>query len=172
MAQQSVKSILFLSVLARPAPPAQADTYFPTDTTINYAVSGNAIIGEDGMGGNTSPTVDLVTGGSIDNDLFVDNSSVLNISGGSVGIALIANDSSSVNVSAGTVGGNISFSSTGTLDVSNGNIGIIYANNGTTNISGGTISFLDYSSTVNLYGGQISSFEGAAARPSTSTART
>ncbi len=77
--------------------------------TINYAVAGFGYIGQDGMGGNTSPTVSLVTGGSIQDPLFTYNDSNFLMSGGNIGVDLEASDGSSVSISGGTVTGTIDF---------------------------------------------------------------
>ncbi len=92
------------------APMAQAQTYtfFPNDATINYAVPGYGIVGYANQGdyfngtNPTSPTVNLITGGSV-SYLYAYTSSTVNMSGGSVGVFLYAFNSSTVNLSGGSV---------------------------------------------------------------------
>ncbi len=88
--------------------------FFPNDITVNYAVTPTdfAIVGYAGGSfvnflAPSSPTVNVVSGGSIKTELDVFNSSTVNISGGSVGkiggFNLNALDSSTINVSGGVV---------------------------------------------------------------------
>jgi hypothetical protein len=146
---------------------ARADSYFPTSTTINYAVSGSAYVGQDGTGGNSSPTVDLVTGGSTQDGLYLYNSSLLNMSGGIVGSNtsggnrnIEVSDNASVNLSGGTVGSTIDFDSTGTLNFSGGVVGVtINAIGGTVNMTGGSAANVGLSDIFNLQGGTIGSVD-------------
>jgi hypothetical protein len=71
--------------------------YFPTDTTVNDEVAGNAIVGQDGMGGNTSPTFNLGVNGIVDGNLVGYNSSQLNV-GGIVYENTISYNSATVNI--------------------------------------------------------------------------
>ena len=73
----------------------------------------------------SSPTVDLVSGGSIGGDVTVYNSSVLNISGGSIGGNAFAEDNSTINITGGSIFGDyyavnhgaLNFYGTGLSDV-------------------------------------------------------
>lgn len=60
----------------------KAQTHIDTDTTINYAINDNAIVGL----ANTQPppTVSLVAGGSIGGYLWGSGSSTVNVSGGTI----------------------------------------------------------------------------------------
>jgi len=115
-------------------------TYFPTDTTINYAVSGDAVIGRDSNRAEFSPTVSLVTGGSISGTARIYNSSVFNMSDGSLGDSLDANDTCTVNITGGSIHRSLEASENSTLTMSGGSLGGLSAN---------------ISSTVNLRGGDL-----------------
>ena len=87
------------------------NTFFPNDTTINYAVNttysyvGFASQNDFNNNANpTSPTVNLINSGSVSGYLVAHNFSTVNVSGGSIGIGLYARDSTTVNLSGGNVG--------------------------------------------------------------------
>ncbi len=70
---------------------AQSYTFFPNNATINYAVNTNySVVGyASGTYGSfltpSSPTVNVVSGGTVGNNLYAYNTSTVNLSGGSVG---------------------------------------------------------------------------------------
>ena len=111
-----------LAALGLAARPVAAQTYyFPSDTTINYHVPGDAYVGYSTAYALSSPTVNLVNNGLIDGVAEIYNGSTFNMSGGSVSDLLWAFNTSTVNVSGGSVGS------------------YLYAINGSSfNVSGGT----------------------------------
>lgn len=118
------------------------EIFFPSDTTINYAVPGNATVGyangDDAFHKTgTSPTVNLIEGSDID-FLSLENASTLNISGGTADF--------------------VSAYNTSTVNISGGMVTYVSANdNSTLNITGGTIEFIlmEGSPVINLFGGNI-----------------
>ena len=161
-------TLLLLSLGSLSAVHAQ-NAYLGSNTTIDaaHSVAGYAAIG---YGSNAdystqtnpvSPTVDLVSGGSIGLEAYVFNSSTFNISGGSVGGSGIrAFNSSTVNISDGSAL-SIDVDNSSTLNLSGGNIGAVNAyDNSIVNLSGGTINqtaFAIGSSTLTVSGGSIGS---------------
>lgn len=117
-----------LALLALTHHASAQDFFFPNDATINYVVPGTAFVGYADLTGlntstnGTSPTVSLVTGGDIQVNLGVTNSSIVNITGGSVGKNLSIGDESTVNLSGGNIGGSISTFQNSTLNLSGGSI--------------------------------------------------
>ena len=98
----------------------------------------NYLVTQDDVEVYNSTTVNLLTGGSIGDDLWVYDTSEVNVSGGTIGDMMQAAGNSKVNVSGGTITGNLKAS--GTSEV---------------NISGGTIDgdlFAFKSSVVTIYG--------------------
>ncbi len=99
------------------------DAYFANNATINYTVNGTAYVGYANQadlnnGTNpTSPTVALVTGGSIGGYLDARNSSTINVSSGSIASSLIASESNTVNVSGGSIGGGLYAYDSGTINL-------------------------------------------------------
>ena len=132
---------------ARPA--AAQNNYFLNNATIGAGVyqspiNGNVIVGYYN-GQYTSPTVNLVNGGSVSGYLQADGG-IVNMSGGSVGNILEAANSSTVNMSGGTV-----------------SVDLAAANSSTVNVSGGSVSnglFADQSSKVNVSGGTFGQYYG------------
>lgn len=116
---------------------AQQSNFISTDTTLNSAdpLTGGVIVGyasanDLNNGTNpTSPTVRLVSGGSVDSLLAL-NSSNINASGGMSGF-LTASDSSIINVSGGSIG-SLEVASNGTINLfGTGQITtLVTANNG------------------------------------------
>src|SRR5262245_5179994 len=78
--------------------------YFPNDATIDYPVLGIAYIGQDSSRNPSSPTVNLVSGGSISDAVYTLNGSQFNISGGSIGGTLNSSDTSLLTITGGSVG--------------------------------------------------------------------
>ncbi len=134
-----------LCLLARPS--AAQVTYITSNTTISsYYPNDTYVTG--------NPTVNLVTGGSVDGDFEANDTSTINVSGGTVYNTLYALGGSTVNVSGGTIHQYL-FAFNGSLvNVSGGSFGrYLYANNvSTVNITGGTfqqfegVNFLDSTS--------------------------
>ena len=133
---------------------AQTLTFFPSNSTINYALStDDGIVGyasgsfTNGFSIPSSPTVNVVAGGGISTILYSFNHSIVNVNGGNVGGALVSNDSSTINLNGGKsneLGAN---------------------DNSIVNISGGVIGndgvFAQYNSTINVSGGDIDGSFGA-----------
>lgn len=104
--------------------PAAAQTfYFPDNTTINYAVNGDAFVGYSVAYTLSSPTINLVPGGSIGGILESYNGSTVNISGGTVDDLLWAFNTSTVNVRSGSVGSYLYAIDSSTIYVSGGTFG-------------------------------------------------
>jgi hypothetical protein len=97
-----------LVVVARPA--AAQYNWYPTDSTINYAVSsGYADVGYSSYGNYstktnpTSPTVNFAPGAVATGYLVGFNQSTINVTGGQVQTHLYAHDSSTFNISGGAI---------------------------------------------------------------------
>ena len=127
--QNLTRSVLFaglatLAALGLAARPAHAQTsYFPDDTTINYATPGDAFVGYNTGLMPSSPTVNLVPGGEISGDCEVYNGSIFNVNGGAVDDLLWAFNTSTVNVHSGTVGTYLYAINGSTVNVSGGTFG-------------------------------------------------
>ena len=96
------------------------NNFFPTNATLDSSnkVTGDAFVGYDaGFVNATSPTVNLVSGGSVSGYLDADNSSIVNMSSGSVGSSLVAFDSSTINLSGGSVGNTLQAGNSGTINL-------------------------------------------------------
>lgn len=138
----------------------EADTYFPTDATINYEVFDYAIIGQDATGNNFSPTVNLILGGSVDGLLQSYNGSVVKMSGGSIDSGVITNDNSGFTMSGGSVNSLVYALNSSALKISGGTItdAVQVQDDTTLVMSGGNVS-LDLmasgNSLVNLSGGRF-----------------
>ena len=182
MKTNNLRCILVFSVLALIClgTCVNANTYFPNDTAINYAVSGRAIVGfangtdlvnhtvYHSQANGTSPNVSLVSGGSvIDNDSDIEsyNSSIVNVIAGRFYV-LASYDNSTFNINGGTTGGrsygNVSSYNTSTLNINGGIAAALGVhNNSTANIRGGCVGsvyvFAYDNSTVNFYGTGLSS---------------
>lgn len=88
------------------------------------------------------PTIlNVVTGGLINYNLFVYNSSQANISGGSIGNYLYAGDSSQINISGGSIGNYLDVRDSSQVNISSGSIGrdLGALQNSRVRISGGSI---------------------------------
>ena len=136
-----VVGLTILAAFGLAARPAAAQvTYLPNNTTINYAISQDTYIGESTTNTHTSPTVNLVKGGSVDGDLQAYNFSLLNVNGGTIFNNLYAIGGSTVNLSGGTVGLYLFANNASTVNVSGGTVGrYLYATNvSTVDVSGGT----------------------------------
>jgi hypothetical protein len=143
------------------------EAFYTTGTyTIDaaHSVSNDAFIGEDStfsktdsMGNPYSPTVNLVTGGSVGDYLYALNSSQVAISGGSIEGFLDAYDSSQVMVSGGSVGYAAAAIDSSRVTISGGSVGsYLFADNSSqVTVSGGTFS--QYVG-VNFYDGTTGSF--------------
>lgn len=142
-------------------------TYFPYNATINYAVPNPAVVGyandndyNNNLNG-TSPTVNLVGGGSINGSMEADNSSILNIHGGSVSSTVIASNHSTINISDGSLGSYLRAYDNSVVNVSGGSIADALSafDHSTFNLRGGTfgnVIFAAQSSTVNFFGTGLS----------------
>lgn len=150
--------LITLSLATRPAA-AQATTYFPSDTTINYAVPGDAFVGFNTSLVPSSPTVNIATGGLINGILEVYNSSIVNLSGGTVSDILWAMNTSTINVSGGLVDSYLYATQGSTFHVSGGTFGqyqgVSFADvtTGTFNFVGSGLSFAPDPSGQTPFGG-------------------
>lgn len=189
MLRRVLTSVSTLAVIGI-APLAHAQTYafFPNNTTINYAVNRDyAIVGyasgdiNNGFQTPSSPTVNVVSGGSVgvplraynssrvnmsdgsfSGYLFAYNFSTINMSGGNVFDSLIAFDSSTMSLSGGSVGYFLDARGSSTMNMSGGNVGgsLFAADFSTMNVSGGSGGNNLYaadSSRVNVSGGMVAS---------------
>ncbi len=109
------------------------------------------------MANRITPTVNLVSGGSIGNHLYTTNSSTLNVSGGSIGYNLVAYSSSTVNFSGGSTTYELAALDSSKVSMSGGNVGSFLGaySNSTISVSGGT--FGQYYG-VNFYDSTAGSF--------------
>ncbi len=143
---------------------ARAQGFYATDATINYAVNGDAVVGYGTFNdyltstNPASPTVSLVSGGSVSGDLDVLNNSRVSVSGGSVSGSLFTYNTSVVSVSGGSIDGLTAFESS-VVTISGGSIGgnLNAANSGTLNFFGSltdtlVVSFPSGFSEYALYG--------------------
>jgi hypothetical protein len=100
--------LLSLGLLLGSAASQAQNTFFTTDSTISAALEGSVYVGVNAIPPsqtlNTSPVVSLITGGSIENNLFAYNSSTFTLKGGSIGGVLATYNNSAVNLNGGTVG--------------------------------------------------------------------
>ncbi len=173
---------LALSVLVLCAPgttpQAQAQImYIGTNTTLDASdpITGQAFVGfasANDFSHNTnrvSPTVTLVSGGSVSNAIQIYNSSTLNMSGGMVGgpsasvNAIVGYDNSRVNLSGGSVIGRLSSYANSTTAISGGSIGerLEAGDNSTVTISGGSVGGIlnaFTNGTINLSGGSVGGY--------------
>ena len=138
-----------LAALGLTVRPAAAQTnYFPVDTTIDYAVNGDAFIGYSTAYTLSSPTVNLVKGGDIGGILEVYNGSTFNMSAGAVDDLLWAFNSSTMNVSGGAVGSYLYAIDKSTVTVSGGTFGqykgvnFVDATTGPFTLTGSGLSFI------------------------------
>ena len=129
---------------------AQTQTaFFPNDTTINYAVPVDALVGYtnqddfDVSRNPSSPTVNLIEGGSIYNYLSVRNSSTVNMSEGSINGNLYTFESSIVNISGGIVASKTFAFGSSIINWSGGSINTVNVNE---------ILLLRESSVLNVFG--------------------
>ena len=85
-----------------------------------------------------SPTVSLVSGGSISGDLDVLNSSHVSVSGGSVAGNLFTYNNSVVSISGGSITGGLTSMDSSVINISGGSIGgnLIAENSSTLNFFG------------------------------------
>lgn len=145
---RTVLSLGALSLLCASCP-AHADTFFGTDTTVNFAVSGNAILGfasqTDFTNGTnpSSPTVGFAAGGSVTttSTTTLYHGSTLNVNGGRLSNFVYVFDSGHANVISGNIAGNLLGYNTSALSISGGSIGLSLQihDTGVAAISGGTI---------------------------------
>ena len=146
--RRALSPLLGLAALAALGPAARpADaTQLNFDTTINYAINSDVFVGSSDSNGDPpfSPTVNLVSGGSIDGIVQINTASVFNMRGGSISDELWSFDTSTVNVSGGSVG-----SFVGAIEPYHINSSLTTYNHSAFNISGGTfgqsngVTFLD-----------------------------
>ena len=104
---------------------AQADVVFNDGAVhvINFAVGGSeTVVVRDGPG-NAPTTVNLVTGGSIDEGFDAFDTSIINMSDGSVGTSLDVNDDSTGTISGGSIGDGVRARNNATLNLLGGNYG-------------------------------------------------
>ncbi len=176
MSTITVHRLLPLAVLGLllSAPVAHAqDVFFPTNTTLNATnpvpSPGDAIVGygnfNDYINGlnPTSPTIAIVTGGSVADTLEVHNQSIINMSGGTVGSffgKILADDNSTINLSGGEVFGDVNTQSNSLLNFTGGTIdgNIETDDSSTANFSGGTVGnalLINNDSALNWSGGIV-----------------
>jgi hypothetical protein len=117
------------------AQPARA-LVITDNTTINYAINDNVYV-------QGSPTVALVSGGSIGGGLVAYDTSKVNVSGGSIGNTLRAFETSTVNLSGGSIAYSLGAYDTSTVNVSGGSIG-------------GGLGVFGPGATLNVYGTGLS----------------
>jgi hypothetical protein len=102
-------------------------------------------------------SVELVSGGSVADDLHAFESSTLTMSGGSVGRFLFARDSSTLTMSGGSVGGELQARDSSKVTMSGGSVGdnLGAFESSTLTVSGGTVGILvvaSDSSTLTIVG--------------------
>ncbi len=135
------------------------DTYFPNDATINYTVTGNAIVGYPDASGQppTSPTIDLVSGGIIyGGALETYNHSTVNFSGGNTSAYIVSFGNSTINVDGGNYG--VDSYNNSIVNIFDGTGSIYTHNSSTANIGGGNVVGVlraSDNSTVTINGGII-----------------
>lgn len=119
--------------------------YFTSDTTINDAVTGIAVVGYANVTdlssrtNGTSPTIQLVSGGAISDRFDIYNASQVFISGGNVAKTLNAFDSSVVTMSGGLLQRNVNVDSTLNLLGGTVNQSVTIRNQGVLNYRGGVL---------------------------------
>ncbi len=171
-------SLLALSALGTTARAQFQYTYIGTDTTLNASdpISGHVYIGfanandfNNGRANPVSPTVTLVSGGSVDNEFQIFNNSTLNMSGGTVGSpagtlnGIYGFDNSRITLSGGSVRGSLSAADNSTVKMSGGSVGerLEATNSAIISLSGGSVGGIlqaATNSTVNLSGGSINGY--------------
>ena len=145
---QRLAAFSALALLSAVVSTAHAQFFFPNDDTINYTLPHNTYVGYASQNdlynriSPTSPTFNLISGGSIAGFLEAYNSSTVNlITGASVGSVVSAYDSSKVNISGGSVGAGLYATSSSTVNIRGGSIRYRLEARGSSkvNISGGSI---------------------------------
>ncbi len=152
--QPAMTAIVLSAAMLLACVPASADVLTLNNGAthdLNYAVA------EDNVWVTGTTTVNVLTGGSIFDDLRAWDNSTVTVSGGSIWDDLDAWDDSTVNVTGGTIGDDLEAWNDSTVTVSGGTFGgILHArDNSTTNVSGGTIgSYLELyeDSEVTIFG--------------------
>lgn len=141
---------------------ARAQTFYTSDTTIQSAVAGDAVIGHSSNSAsstNSSPNVILGSNGSIGHDVQIFNNSSFYATS-SIGGSLSAYDYTAVTVASGTTLAYALFADNhSTVNINGGTFSnVINAfNNSTLNVRGGSFSTLVGfdSSVINLFGTNI-----------------
>jgi hypothetical protein len=136
-----------------------ASTHVAGTVFVGYANLDDYVIGVNG----TSPTITMLTGAGIENNLETFNGSTLNMSGGDVGLvfgSLLAYHNTTTNMSGGTLHLDAEFQNTATFNFSGGEILDDVVSHDTTriNISGGSIGhavLLNGSSVNTMSGGTV-----------------
>ncbi len=162
MKTNAMTSVLCAVSLSGLAAAAQADQFFGTDTTINSAIAGNTYTGYSNFNdyvaktNGSSPTITLVPGAALGNDLITASSSTVNITGGSIGNFLRPQENSIVNFSGGTLARSINSFGHSITNVSGGSgFGIGAFGSSVINISGGLFSGpynAQETGTLNIFG--------------------
>ena len=150
---------------------AQANVYFPNDATINYAISGSAVVGyaNDADYANqkngSSPTVSFVAGSKAGSGggggVSVYNHGTVNLKDGSSVYNLSAYNNSVVNISAAANANTITAGDASQVTISGGRISSVFASgNSVVTITGGTV-FSDVlagsGGAINISGGALNS---------------
>ncbi len=142
-------------------------TYYPNNATLNNAVNTDfAIVGYAGgyyddndfsrhFTGPSSPTVQVVVGADIPNEMDIFNSSVVSISGGNVA-GLFPYDNSTVNISGGSSGFVLS-DDAAIINVSGGNVDDLEGQGKQINVSGGTVGALVANGSTDYLGNSLGS---------------
>lgn len=103
--------------------------FYPNDATIATAVLGEVYIGQDAQRNPSSPTVNLVTPGSISGFAYTYNSSQFNVSGGSIVGSINASDNSIVTITGGSIGNGLQADDSSVMNLRGGTFGAdLYAN--------------------------------------------
>ena len=121
---------------------------------LNYAVA------EDDVKVYNSTTANLLTGGTIEDDLWAFEDSTVNVTGGTIEDDLFATDDSTVTITGGSIGSNLLAWSASMVNVSGGTIGsdLDGYDNSMVTVSGGLIGrdlYATNNSKVNVSGGEI-----------------
>ena len=134
-------------------PAANAQVFISADTTINYTINDDVVVGHDSGGNSYNPTVGLVSGGSVSGLLFVFNSSVINLSGGATSDNLNTYDSSTINLSGSSIGYYLNANNSSTVNFSGGSLGANLSayDSSTINLSGGSIGGDLYASDASAF---------------------
>lgn len=142
-------------------------TFYPNNTKISGNVSTDyAIVGYAGGGYDpndfsrhftspSSPTVQVVDGANIANEMDIFNHSVVNVAGGNVG-ALIPYDNSTVNISGGQSGFVLSIDQS-VINVRGGNVDDLEGQGKQINVSGGTVGTLVANENTDYMGNPLGS---------------